>query len=209
MRYSYSWKAGKQASFIKDAITSNCRSENDVPVVAVTRQKATPAQAGGDSLLDSLQSVPEGLIEDEDIVRTAKKKLERRAALALPCVAREEATLCQKGGRLCAFEQRRCFIESEGQLLEWHQDQIVHEGYHSPCHHGLEHAPVPKPNAMNRIPAAEAAGDEWDTLTDLPALGTNQKVRDTADAIREAQNKATLMDFCHLKHSELAHDQKY
>ena len=39
MGHSYSWKAGEQPSLINDGVTFNCRSENNVPVVAVTRQE--------------------------------------------------------------------------------------------------------------------------------------------------------------------------
>ena len=44
MGYFYSWTAGEQPFMIKDGI--NWRSENHVPIVAVTRQKATPVKAG-------------------------------------------------------------------------------------------------------------------------------------------------------------------
>ena len=49
-------------SFTGGTVTGNIGKH--VPVVAVTRQKATPAQAGGDTLPDLSQSVTEGLIED-------------------------------------------------------------------------------------------------------------------------------------------------
>ena len=41
MGYSYSKKAGDQTSLIKDGVTFTCTSEEHVPVVALTRKKAT------------------------------------------------------------------------------------------------------------------------------------------------------------------------
>ena len=83
-------------------------------------------------------------------------------------------------------------------------------------HDGLVHTSVPMPRAV-KIPVAKAVADkQWDKLQN-PPVWDESKVRDKADVIREAQSKktsfvhfATLVDLCHLKHSELAaHSEKY
>ena len=47
-----------------DGATFNCRSENHVSAAAATRQKGSPAHAGGDTFPDWLQRCAEGLIDE-------------------------------------------------------------------------------------------------------------------------------------------------
>ena len=60
------WKAGGQLLLSKRAVTIEGRSENHVPVVAVTKQKGTlrSADAEGTSLPDRLQPCTEGVIDE-------------------------------------------------------------------------------------------------------------------------------------------------
>ena len=76
-------------------------------------------------------------------------------------------------------------------------------------HYNLVDAPVPIGKAMAiLVPKAEAE-KEWDSFQNLPAWGES-KVRIKENVIHEEKVRntkirfATLMDFCHLKHSELA-----
>ena len=57
------WTTGKHKSWTKDGITYECRSENHVPVVALTRHQSTPAIAADHSLPDWLQPFTEGSVE--------------------------------------------------------------------------------------------------------------------------------------------------
>ena len=73
----------------------------------------------------------------------------------------------------------------------------------------LFYTPIPVPKAI-KIPAAKAAVNiEWSNLNTLPAWSESQ-VRANADVTHEDQNNktsvhvATLMDLCHMIHSEMA-----
>ena len=61
---SYAWKAGEQNIFDGRRIHFHGGSEVHVAVVAETRQTVTPAQAGGDSLLEWSQPFSEGPIHE-------------------------------------------------------------------------------------------------------------------------------------------------
>ena len=88
MGCSYSWRAGEQPSLIKGGATFNSRSEHHVPVVAVTGQKATSAQARGDSLPDWLQPFTELPTEQREATVRSRKNLK----LFLPQKGRTKAS---------------------------------------------------------------------------------------------------------------------
>ena len=89
-----------------------------------------------------------------------------------------------------------------------HEDLVDESGFNSVSHYNLVHKPVPILQAIT-IPDAKAAVDrEWEKLEKFPA-GQVTQVQSKKEVIGKAQKEgrtvhlATLMDFCHLKNSDL------
>ena len=96
-----------------------------------------------------------------------------------------------------------------------HQEHVAYSGEASEHYMAMVHTPIPMGQAM-RIPAAKAAVEkEWKKLEDKNAWMLDT-VKPRAEVIRDAKARSkrvyfgSLMDLCHVKHSELAkHLQKY
>ena len=112
-----------------------------------------------------------------------------------------------------ADESTRPRLEGAGHKS--HQDHITAKGMNSLTHYSLVHKFIPMPQALI-IPDAKAAVErEWEKLEKIPAWQLT-KVRNLKEVIEEARKNdrkahfASLMDFCHLKNSELEPQyQKY
>ena len=90
-----------------------------------------------------------------------------------------------------------------------HMDQISEKGYLSEFHHGLMHKPIAAKDARKLLDARTAVDTEWKKLTHLPAWDS-KKVKPKSEVVQQAKKDgrsvhvAIPMNFCHLKHSELA-----
>ena len=97
--------------------------------------------------------------DHENNVRNAKQKPARPAAPAMPCVARKEHHCNNCGERPCAFEQLRCFIDSERQLLQSHPNHIACKICRSLYPHRLVDSPVWMPKTM-KIPTSKSCSEQ-------------------------------------------------
>ena len=169
--------------------------------------------------------------EYKDIIKNARRKLERSKAAAMPCLrtfplACIRETVVSKTEKAKASESKirfSCITEAhkstrqriESVTKRIHEEHIAGKGQNSVSYYNLVHKNIPMPQAM-KIPVAKAAVDkEWQKLETIPAWDVT-KVKSKKEVIKEAQknnNKvhfASLMDLCHLANSELEPQfQKY
>ena len=158
--------------------------------------------------------------EYQDIIQNARRKLETSKAAAMPCKrafsqACIRETVVSKTEKAKASEAKATFSciteanESTRQRTESvtkriHEEYIAGKGQNSVC------------RKQWRFQMQSCSGHkEWKKLETIPAWDVT-KVRSKKEVIKEAQknnNKvhfASLMDFCHLKNSELEPQfQKY
>ena len=95
------------------------------------------------------------------------------------------------GGRPYALDLQTMFLEAEGQqLLHSHQDHIA-RGYHSICHYGVVHIPIPIPKG-NEVASSKSFGDQRVCQAHTLPAWNESIVRVTADVFRAAQNTKRL-----------------
>ena len=107
-------------------------------------------------------------------------------------------------------------VRLEGVPHRYHEHHISAKGMNSLSHFNLAHKFIPMPQALKINPDAKAAVEkECEKLEKIPAWQLT-KVWIKKDVIEEARTRgrkvhfASLMDVCHVKKSELAHQyQKY
>ena len=159
--------------------------------------------------------------EFKETIKNARKKLETSVAPAMPCKIMKKN--CGSGGSNKIKTRLVCILETgESTRLRMgesspnhHEVHIAGKGDNSLQHCNLVHKFIPMPQAM-KIPAAKAAADkEWEKLEKNSAWNLT-KVRSKKEVIDGARTSGTkvhfasLMDFCHLKNTELeAKNQRY
>ena len=100
--------------------------------------------------------------------------------------------------------------------VKWqHMDHIAEKLYAGCFHNGLVHKPVSIQEAMKIPKAKVVVNKEWNKFMTIPAWDV-KKARRKSEVSRQAKKDGrrvhftNLMDFCHLKNTELAkHLQKY
>ena len=154
--------------------------------------------------------------EYEEILKNARRKLERPMAPTMPCKRQKSITTVVAKPNSASEDNSKtmysCTVEShdstrqraESSQSKNHQDHIAGKGYNSMSHFNLVHKFMPMPQAM-KIPDAKAAVDkEWKKLETIPASQLDKgksKKKGILEAKRDKMkvNFATLMDICHLK----------
>ena len=137
--------------------------------------------------------IHEVLTDDKDdlkVIADARLKLEKDAALSLPCIEKDDS----RGEPQAVATSIDCSegqSDSEnagvcGKVKRQHTDHIAEEGYVWSFHNGLVHKPDCIQEVM-MIPEARAAVDtEWNKSKATPVWDVN-KVRPKSEVIRQAR----------------------
>ena len=153
--------------------------------------------------------------DDEEFKHTmknARRKLEIPMQAAMPyktpvnCRVETHCGIGKRKTKHACIVDESTRIRLEEAPYRYHEDHIAAKGINSLSHNNLVHKFIPMPQAL-KIPDAKVALEkEWVKLVKIPAW---QLVRNKKEVIDEARNEgrkvhfASLMNLCHLKHSEL------
>ena len=134
--------------------------------------------------------------ECEEIMKNARRKLEKPMPAAMPC----KTSLCRSSRETCSAigghkTKYACIVEAEesmrirmeGAPHRYHEDHIAGKGMNSLSHYNLVHKFIPVPQAM-KIPNAKAAVEKMGKLEKIPAWQLT-KVRNKKEVIAEARNE--------------------
>ena len=157
--------------------------------------------------------------EYSEILKNARRKLERPMAPAMPCKRDKQHSSIVKANAKPKIGNEKEFNTMYGCMVESHQstrqraeslhsrahkDRFAGKGFTSMTSYNLVHKFIPMPQA-SKTPDAKAAVDKkWKKLETVPAWDLG-KVKSKKEVILEAQKDkmrvhyASLMDFYHLK----------
>ncbi len=157
------------------------------------RQKARDKRCFPDIIADEK--------EYDEKCDAARLKLRLPDAPAMPCQLnpKEEKQMETSGLWICMISTHQ----------RSHQDHIGDVGKASEDYHAMVHTPIDISKAMKIPKAKEAVDAEWNKLIKKKAwlystVRPRREVQDQAIAEGREVHFGTLMDLCHLKHSELA-----
>ena len=144
-------------------------------------------------------------------IRTSSSKTQKVAVSKddgwRPLALREGPLSHEEDTQIKALESQRCILLKERNHS--HEDHVGDREFCSWHHFNMAHALVLVSEAIKILTAKTAADRQWNKLQKLPAWSTS-KDKSEQDVINEAKvnnrkvHFATVMDACHLKHSELA-----
>ena len=158
--------------------------------------------------------------EHSEIIKNARRKLERPMAPAMPCKRQPSTAKANTKAKIGNEKECKtmygCMVESrestrqrtESLQSKTHEDRIAGRGFTSMTHKNSVHKFIPMPQVM-KIPDAKAAVDkEWKKLETIPVwdLGKVKRKREFILETHRDKKKvhfATLMDICYLKNAEL------
>ena len=116
--------------------------------------------------------------EFKEIIKSAKRKLEKSMTPAVPCKTCQENKNGETRSKTNDFKSKfACILEAsestrmrmERSLPNHHEDHIAGKGDNSLQHYNMVHKFIPMPQAL-KIPAAKAAVDkEWEKLEKILA----------------------------------------
>ena len=158
--------------------------------------------------------------EYKEILKTARRNLERPMAPAMPCKRNQPSITKVVAKPNSASEtnsktMQSCLMEShestrqraESLQSRIHEDRITGKSFTSMTHYNMVHKFIPMPQAM-KIPDTKAAVDkEWKKLESIPAWNLeNLRAKRRLFWKHRKKHKvhvASVMDKCHLKNAEL------
>ena len=194
----------------------------DGPKIQVARQKRTIDDSPPDEVEEFDAIVQNEItVKPSNPMRYTSTHPDRQGTDAESCsVMRREESLALGEGRPSltrserqreTFEHQRCILHNGRDHSR--EDHVADRGFHSRHPHNLVYTPVPISKAVQIRDVQECSGQRvWKKDTNATMIWSKEKCeQDVINESRANHRKvhfATMLDFCHLKHSELADMQK-